>query len=276
MKKVIFLSSLFIFLILRVSNAEVIWQEHFDGFGKDWTCCLDDCSITPGVPPGFIEFHSNTFNAEKCNALINTDAARTTGVNKRGFRIYLRTDTFPTGENVLRKDLGDNKTLIYLRWYQRDSSRTYTNFQKLFRLKQSSGQILIPEWQVNNSHIQMNLWSASDGNNHFFTGYNLDTDYIPGTWKCYEIKIDMVNKQTEFWVDGVSKGIQNATWWSDGWYIRYIEIGGNQYGHIAGNTIDYDDIVVSTSYIGPDTNTVPDTVPDTVPPNPPVGLRIVK
>lgn len=101
----------------------------------------------------------------------------------------------------------------------------------------------------------MNLWDAQSSSNHFFTGYSLDVDYTPGTWACYELKIDLVNKQAQFWVNGVSKGTLNATWWPSGWYVRYVEVGGNQYGHSwvspTEEARDYDDIVVSTDYVGP-------------------------
>lgn len=274
MKRTIFFSAALVFLLTyHNAHAQVIWQEDFDSFSKDWVCCLSDCALVPGLPPGYTEFHSNTMdgNYGECNTQITTDAhLGTTEANKRGYRIYLEgNDPFPTGENVLKKNLGANYTQIYLRWYERDSYRNFTNFQKLFRLKQTSGQILIPEWQVNYSHVNMNLWSTTTGN-LFWTNYNLDTDYTPNTWVCYELKIDLVNKQAEFWVDGVSKGSKSIPGWGTGWYIRYIEVGGNQFGHSwsapTEHYRDYDNIVVSTSYVGP----------SSLGPTPPTGLRIHK
>jgi len=101
----------------------------------------------------------------------------------------------------------------------------------------------------------MDMWDANTASNHFFTGYSLNTQYTVNTWVCYEIKIDLVNKQAQFWVDGVSKGTLNATWWPSGWTISAIIVGGNQYGHSwtypTEQTRDYDDIVVADSYVGP-------------------------
>lgn len=247
-------------MFIGTGHATVIWQENFDGFTKDWNCSLADCSLNPGLPPGYSAFGSNTLckNYGNPNTQIVTGAERTSpgGTNKRGFRINLEEDCLPPGENILGKNLGADYGLLYIRWYQRDAVNTFSNFQKLFRLKQADGnQILIPEFQVNSGKVQMNLWDVATADNHFFTGYNLTTDYTPGTWVCYEIKIDLINKQAQFWVNGVSKGSFNATWWSSNWKIRYIEIGGNQYGHSwvypTEKTRDYDDIVVSTSYVGP-------------------------
>ncbi len=250
---------LLLLAICHTGHATVIWQESFDNFTRDYNCSLSDCSSNPGVPTGYMSFGSNTLgkNYGNPNTQIVGGAERSNpgATNKRGFRINLEEQCWPTGENILVKDLGRNYTLLYLRWYQRDSTKSFSNFQKLFRLKQSNGQILIPEFQVNGSNIQMNLWDAQSSSNHFFTGYSLNSHYTANTWVCYEIKIDLVNKKAEFWVNGVSKGTLNATWWPDGWYIRYVEIGGNQYGHSwtapTEHTRDYDDIVVADSYVGP-------------------------
>jgi len=268
---------LLLLVICQTGHTTVIWQESFDGYTRDYSCSLSDCALNPGLPAGFAGFGSNTMckNYGQPNTQIITSAERSNPgqTNKRGFRINLEEQCWPTGENILKKDLGKNYTLLYLRWYQRDSTKSFTNFQKLFRLKQADGQILIPEFQVNGSNIQMNLWDSQTSSNHFFTGYNLNTQYTVGTWVCYEIKIDLVNKKAEFWVNGVSKGTLNATWWPSGWYVRYVEIGGNQYGHSwvspTEQTRDYDDIVVADSYVGPSGTPPAATIPA------PTNLRVV-
>ncbi len=238
-----------------LAQAQIVWQEDFNVPTKDWICCKADCALTPGVPPGYTEFHSNTMcGGDGCNAGIISAADRQG--SGRGFRIDFTPTCFPTGENVLKKALPQKLQRFFLRWYERDTLNRFDNFHKLFRLKQASGQILIPEWQRNGSHIQMNLWDAASNSNHFFTGYNLDTDYVPGTWTCYEIFIDIPNKAAEFWVNGESKGKLTNQAWSTSWAVQNIEIGGNQYGGGAGNYRDYDDIVASLSYVGPD-GTVP-------------------
>jgi hypothetical protein len=261
MKKIMTGMAILAMLIMgRTGHATVIWQENFDNFTRNYDCSLADCALNPGLPPGYTGFASNTLckNYGRPNSQITTGAERSYPgqTNKRGFRINLEEQCWPTGENILHKNLGKDYTLIYLRWYQRDSVRSFTNFQKLFRLKKADGnQILIPEFQVNGSNVQMNLWDAQGSSNHFFSGYNLNTQYTVNTWVCYEIKIDLVNKQAQFWVNGVSKGTINATWWPSGWAIHIIEIGGNQYGHSwvypVEQTRDYDDIVVADTYVGP-------------------------
>ncbi|MHB8108963.1 MAG: hypothetical protein ACYDHW_02895 [Syntrophorhabdaceae bacterium] len=266
MKKLItILALLLVVVLIETGHSTVIWQESFDNFARDYSCTLADCSLNPGLPPGYSAFGSNTLckNYGRPNSQIVATAERSNPgqANKRGFRINLEEDCLPPGENILGKNLGADYSLIYLRWYQRDSIKSFQNFQKLFRLKRADGnQILIPEFQVGSNGVQMNLWDVQSTSNHFFTGYSL-SEYTPGTWVCYEIKIDLVNKQAQFWVNGVSKGTINATWWPSGWKIRYIELGGNQYGHSwvypTEHTRDYDDIVVSTSYVGPSGSSTP-------------------
>jgi len=255
------------------TRAQVIWQEDFDGFTRDWVCCQPDCGLNPGLPTGYTEFHANTMcGGDGCNTAIIPAADR--NGSGRGMRVKFTSTCFPTGENVLKKNLGTNLQRFYLRWYERDTLNSFSNFHKLFRLKQGTSQILIPEWQTTGSHIQMNLWDANSNSNHFFTGYNLDTDYTPGTWVCYEIFIDIPNRQAQFWVNGVSKGTLTNQAWSTSWYVLNVEVGGNQYGGGAGNYRDYDDIVVSTSYIGPDGGAGGGSTPTASAPNPPTGLRV--
>jgi hypothetical protein len=277
MKKLIFILALLTFASWSglTAHAEIYWSETFDTYTAEWQCCLADCALNPGCPSGYSECHANTYGSPSYCTAITTDAARVAGTNKRGYRITLGANVFPTGENVLKKDLGSNKTLVYLRWYQRDSApSSYSSFQKLFRMKQVSGQILIPEWQTNGGNVQMNLWDAATGSNHFFTGYSVNNagDYTPGTWACYEIKMDLVNKAAEFWVNGVSKGTLNASsWWTTGWYIRNVEVGGNQYSHTVGATIDYDDIIVSDTYNGCGETPPGDTTPPVASSSSPYG-----
>lgn len=268
---------LLLVICAATGHATVIWQESFDGYTRDYNCDLADCSVNPGLPSGYFGFSANRLckNYGQSNSQIVGAAERSNPgqTNKRGYRINLEEQCWPTGENTLRKNLGKDYSLIYLRWYQRDSTKSFSNFQKLFRLKKADGnQILIPEFQVSGSGVQMNLWDAQSNANHFFTGYSL-SQYTPGTWVCYEIKIDLVNKQAQFWVDGVSKGTLNATWWASGWTIRTVEIGGNQYGHSwtqpKEETRDYDDIVVADSYIGPSGTPPAATIPA------PTNLRVV-
>jgi hypothetical protein len=240
----------------RSAGAVEIYSEDFDGFSRDWVCCLADCALDPGVPPGYTEFHSNVLglNYGQCNCQITTEADR--GSGGRGLRINLEEDAWPTGENVLKKDLGEDYRLLFIRWYMRESTTDFTNFEKLFRIKQASGQILIPEWKAESGHVYMNLWDANTSANHLFEDFDLKTEVEVGQWTCYEIKIDLDAKNAELWVDGVSRGTLTDQPWLDGWVMRNIEIGGNQYGHTWSEPVehprDYDDIVIATEQVGCD------------------------
>jgi hypothetical protein len=237
-------------------GAVVVFEEDFDGFSQDWVCCLSDCALDPGLPPGYSGFSSNTLggNYGECNCQVTTDADRAGG--GRGMRIYLEEDAWPTGENILKKDLGADHRLLHIRWYMRESTKDFSNFEKLFRIKEAVGQILIPEWKAEGSHVYMNLWDANTSNNHLFTGFDLRTDVGVDEWHCYEIRIDLDARQAAFWVDGDAKGVLEDQPWLDGWQIRNIEIGGNQYGHSwtapTEYPRDYDDIVIATAYVGCD------------------------
>ena len=172
------------------------------------------------------------------------------------------------------------------------------HFDKLFRVWTNGGQI-IPEWKHTSScsnTLAFNIWSQSSSNNYFCKsgGYE-QAGLIPNnTWHCYEVMLDLTGEQMSFWFDGVLQGTRNAT--LPGSTFSYFTIGGNSSGHDwSGSTRhyrDFDDIIVSTQYVGPSgaaittttsagttsTTSSPTTTTsaaaDTTPPDPPTGLQI--
>jgi len=256
MKKYIFIILVFLILLWGVPAHSVLpITIDFDNLTADWICTDDDCRLDPGCPYayGTTKFTACGANYTYGPAEIKTTAARITGTNKRGFRVNLTNEGATTPvDTYLKFALGSAYTLFYIRWYQRDSRSTYTNFKKLFRIQRSAtpSQILVPEWQLDNSSVtRMNVWDANLSNNNFFTGYNY-TSSTPGTWYCYELKIDLANKVSEFWVNDVSKGTINGTNWVTGWSAVTMQISGNHSREVGGGTIDFDDVVISETRVG--------------------------
>lgn len=276
--RIVFLFLAATIVLTGAAQAAVLFNADFDGLTKDYQCCVltgsGDCG--PSAPPGFSGFHQNNLcgNYGNCNTQILGSADRKGGSGNRGFRINLEQRCFPTGENSLTFQV-NNLNRFYIRWYQRMSLNSYDNFVKLFRMySSSSGQILIPEFHNDGRATRMNLAASPFSSNNFNTSYSLNSEYTPGTWVCYEIFIDIPNQQWTFWVNGDNKGTVYNSSINRSWTVRTIDIGGNQYGNYQTvapreDYIDYDDVVVSDSYIGPGE-------PIDQGPVPPTGLRVVQ
>ncbi|MBU0964724.1 hypothetical protein KKC06_06820 [Patescibacteria group bacterium] len=229
---------------------------------------LDDAEISnlafdiSGVNDyGLLSYDGDDENAPGCGTTQITTAANnnniSSGANKRGFRINLVDKEFPDGESKLSLSWSGSYSKFYLRWYMRESYVwTNTSYQKLFRIPDSS-QKFIPEWKSGGQFaIAVSPFGGNEGVDHVtWTNFEMGDELSLDTWYCYEIMFDIPNKTFELWINGVSKGQKTASGIDTGWTVGGMEIGGNQ--HTAADnpasteTRDYDNVVVSESYIGP-------------------------
>jgi len=262
MKKAILL--VFLLLVSISVSAQIIFEDDFDGFSQDYVCCNSDVTSCI-VPPGYYNFKSNGHDYGECDGQVIPAADRFGGQeNNRGFRIYLEEDQTPLRDTQLEVMLGSNYKVVYLRWYLRESFVDFESFEKLFRIAdttiQAHGyQIFIPDWRHHYDPDNINpvyflLWESAHQTTNDWEEFDL-RDMGSDSWHSYELKIDLDNKITEFWVDGISYGEQSNSNWPDEWTIGKISLGGNGFGRpwSAPNeeTRDYDDVVFSTEYIGP-------------------------
>ena len=265
-----------VFIMTQV-NATVLFQDDFNSYSKDWLCKLADCSINPGLPvkagqskSDYLVFNSNVSDWNGTTPSYNSGITSDAGMTGRGFRYYLRQEPFPNGENLLVSNSIGSYNPIYLRWYEKDSHLDFSksSYQKLFRLYHNgSTQTAIPEWigGYGSGKTYMRLW-LGNGATMVWTNYNLATSGNMDKWVCYEMKLDIVNNKYEFFVNGVSMGEKSASSKLNTSYrVKYIGIGGNQHNtdcwtpKTALKTRDMDNVVVSTTYIGPIT-TVPSEI----------------
>lgn len=261
MKKYI-LAILFLFLFISLAYPATYWESDFDGHSSDFECCESDGDCSGACRSWddldlYSSIHSNQYgdNWGECNTQICNEADRSGGAgNNRGFRIYLDDRVHPCGENSLGFSVS-NLTSFYIRWYNRFSFTPTGGYVKTFRMY-GEGQKLIIDWLTHSGTCQL-VMSISP-----FGGDRLSWDHrcseLPlDTWVCYEMFMDIPNQQCTLWVDGVNQGTDTDTAVNSSWYISTIEIGGNQYGFTEltppnEQTMDYDDIIVSSSYIGPE------------------------
>jgi chitodextrinase len=267
------------------SGQIILYQDNFDDYSADFILDTNNHACPANGK------YSNTkgcYGNAVTPAIISPNYARVSTSNNRGFFQPIFDSWAAAGSNgndSVGNEIGlgvifpQTTKVLHIRWYQKDTYVNYGNFQKLFRISTGNqgsigSQIVVPEWQrdATGNNVQMDL-AIIGGNATFFPNYNLNsaTNYTPGTWRCYEIKIDAVNKAGEFWVDGVSKGSASMSTLADNVNFNSMQIGGNHSYKTGqnGNYISYDDVVVANSYIGCSGTTTPpaDTSAPTVPTN---------
>jgi hypothetical protein len=294
MRKTIYLSLfLCFFLIPSVLFAQVLWEEDFDGYPENWS--LDNDGDGRFNCPGDLYGGSFPFCAADTQGdygspdiEITTDANRSGG--GRGFRLHIWRDSGGTccENGITDNTLWAGQKDFYIRWYMRLNYNRQSSYAKIFRIKDSRGtQRFIFDWYRYNGKTRLILFTSEDG----FGGYdynpnwNLEDDYTPNTWVCLEAFIDQTNDEWTLWVDGVQQGDPIPFTPSD-YTITGTMIGGNQVGQgSVDHVIDYDDIVVSTEYIGPVGGSPPPPDPDPDPdpdpedpdaPSAPQDLRVVE
>jgi hypothetical protein len=244
-------------LAVPIAYADVIFSESFDGFTTNSVCCQTQCTvfnIGSEFPTGYAAFGSSENQYGYCNAQINADAERSTLLltDRRGFRIYLESSGSSQTENYLLRDLGNELPTVYIKWWERDSTTSFTGSQELFSLlDQAQSKIISASWLPTGSATVLSLGGISsppDSSPYYFSSYDLATRYSLNSWACYEFRLDSVNREAEFFVNDQSMGIMSLPGVGT---TRYLKIGGAQSGNWwfspIEHTRDYDDIVVSTT-----------------------------
>lgn len=259
MKRFLLGTMLLMFLVsASVSYAGELWREDFDAYSRDYTCSnvgTGGCAH----PSQYTYMYGDTSTSDGPDSAITEAAARNREAGNRGFRLWVYPNSSGTccENKLVRLGLGMGNN-FYLRWYQRMNFNTQSSYKKIFRIKTTGGsQRLIIDWYKlwnAGNKTRLILATAADS---FQTvsinqNYSLEDDYTPNTWVCFEVYIDQTNDRWTLWVDGVQQGAP-VSFTPSNFYIDGFSIGGNQVGTSgAVHTVDYDDIVVSTSYIGPD------------------------
>jgi len=259
-----------IFLLSAPLNAQVVWSENFDSC-NDYQCCSDNC---PG-PTGCNENYSSgdatpTYCPPECGIRINSAAGRT----GKGMRWILFPPESVARDNMITTSLGGSYSRLFFRWYMRESNiGILEHYDKLFRIWTNGGQI-VPEWRHTSSAgntLAFNVWDQSSSNHYI--GSRWEYTVPNNTWHCYEVMLDLAQDQIKMWYDGVLQGTVNAS--LVGSVFSYFTIGGNASGHALSGSQrsyrDYDDIIVSTQYVGPSGSS---GGTDVTPPAQPNGLRI--
>jgi hypothetical protein len=271
MKKLVF-SLMFTLLLPINSYAAILWTETFDWLTSDWELGNDqdggalcpgrvysgqswpNCDAdTSGGPGTSCVTDCVRGDSETPDIQISTTASRTGASGDRGFRVIVNPTSCGTcDENgITDSSLWTGQTNFYLRWYMRLNFTTQTNYKKIFRLKDSGNYQRFILGLHSDGHIHLSSSADSFNNSTYNGNWDFRTDYTINTWILVEVYIDQTNDQWTLWIDEVQQG-SPVSFPASNYTITGTMIGGNQCG-TAGYThyVDYDDLAVGTTYIGP-------------------------
>lgn len=282
MRKILLTMIMGIFFYFPLSDAcaEIIFQDDFESDPSDWTCSDGQlskwsatymgCGTTSGFGPEWKMGPGHNSN----NAV---HAWKKTGV-PNGYRS--ESDRWLTGSDI--------KTEIYHRWYMKVPTSDVFNKAivqgyKFWRyITRENGYTTPPEIYLNVQGStfasgNMGIWLLSS---YFYELCDI-SEFNDNDWHCHEmrIKVNTSGKSDgviQYWLDGVLKAthsnlvIDNRT--GQGAIHRFgIGIGNvsdSDWYQAEWSAIAFDDVVVSTEYVGPNSGPT-----DTVPPAIPTGIQ---
>jgi len=266
-KKIVILLAITSLAITSICYGAELWSEDFDGFTSNWSLD-DDQDGSDGFCPedvygGYSDFPYCAADTQgdygSPDVEITTSADRVGGTNKRGFRLHIWRDSGGAccENGITDSSLWTGQTDFYMRWYMRFDFDSQSSYAKIFRLKNSSNsQRFIFDFyntfQCGSGKTCLVLFSAADSFNsrNANPNWTLEDDYTIGEWVCFEVYIDQTNDEWTLWVDGVQQG-SAVSFPASAYVITGTMIGGNQVGQSSvDHIVDYDDLVVGTTYIG--------------------------
>lgn len=295
MKKALttYILALIVSLPLSAAWAGIIFQDDFESDSSTWTCSQGQlskwssgymaCGSTSGFGP---EWKMGPGHNSK-NAVY---AWKKSGV-PNGYRT--ESQRWLTGSDVKRE--------IYHRWYMKvppaaQFNKTIGQGFKFWRyITRANGFSGPSEVYLNvrgGSFATGNLTIYSTGQNA--TGRTPYLDLVPissfndNQWHCHELRIKIntagqADGVIQYWLDGVLKATHSNLMLdnkSGQGGIHRIGVGIGNVSDSAWNQSDwsavaFDDIVVSTDYVGPKSGSTTPTPDPPVEPNPPTGGKVL-
>lgn len=245
-------------------TAELL-SENWNSYTADWSL-TDDADGSDGYCPNDVfgfgpwAWCGSGVGSDSSHIEISTAARR--GSSGRGYRLSIDpASVCVTVENYI----GTNNVFaltynFYIRWYFRANFNGQSSYKKLFRIDNNTSQRFIIDLYRTPSGTKFTLFTLADSFNGYgspIPNWSLEANYTPNTWICVEAFVDQTNDQVTWWIDGVQQG-SSVSFAASNYAIGGIRVGGNQCGNgningtpITGDAIvDYDDLIISTTYIG--------------------------
>jgi hypothetical protein len=264
----------------KLAFSQVFFEANFETDASDWTCSDGQLS---GFSAGFMECGSVTDLVGFTGDVWRMGPGRNGGNAVYSWKVagspvdeydryYLSKYNSMSNRWFTGNDI---KTEIYHRWYMKvppanEYNKVATSGFKFFRY------ITRENKYTGSPSILVQGPTGGTFANGNFQIYNTATDYLPltaisnfndGKWHCHELRIRIQSASgtpdglIQYWLDGVLTATHTGLDFSNGTPNQAIHRAGVGIGNTTETTdwyqeewsaIAFDDIVISTEYVGPD------------------------
>lgn len=264
----------FITLSASLSFSAVIFSDNFDSHSSA-------CHTGGDVPSGWTMWYENDIyeTRDSVTHYAGEIAAPGRGGTGKSLKIWRHSDWPPMNNysGGLRYDFNGNYTDIFIRYYIKLPSSLSFNISDYikswrFNTTGGSGEIYLDFRQASGGtdmHAE-GSWGIYDGGPWVTVLDNNELRAIwDGNWHCIEFQLGLNSRTLNLWVDGILKySDTNRIWQATGRFdfIQHFAIGNCGNGGMWQNSwqaIEFDDIVISTTYVGPGDGVPP--IPDPTP-----------
>ena len=265
-----------------IGAAEVIFSEDFSSWNSDYPF---DSYDDPG-PDGWSFANGNSAGYATFDGVTHYTGEVTTpgraGASDRALKIW-RHSTFTSNDSFYgllgyqESNLHTTREL-YTRWYMKipvnfkiaEDASCYMNYQKLWRyLYGASGVIYLNFNGSNFTSAKLQLYALGDTSSPTWKNIINVADIQDGEWHCHELRIKLntqgnADGEYQYWLDGVE--IMHFTGAAFGAneneYFSSTQFGMGNSGikdcspqgefQSTWSAIEFDDYVLSTTYVGPE------------------------
>ena len=253
---------LIIIFSASLSYSAVIFSDNFDNHPTT-------CHTGGDVPYGWSMWYENDISTTRDSI---THYAGEIGVPGRGgtgksLKIWRHSD-WPAMNHYsggLRYDFPADHSNIFVRYYQKIPialTLFASDYLKSWRFNTTGGYgeiyLNFRVGDVAGDMRTLGTWGIFDGNGWTTVLDNAGLRAIwDGNWHCIEFQLGLDNSTLRLWVDGVLQYSNPSYSWSATGYFDFIQhfaignVGDGSAWQNSWQAIEFDDLVISTTYVGP-------------------------
>lgn len=264
MLKVLFHIQVVLLVVLTAIDAypATIFSDNFD-------LHAETCHTGGDVPSGWTLWYENDISSIKDSVTHYAGEISIPGRGNTGksLKVWRHSD-WPAMNNYsggLRYDFSANYSNIFIRYYQKMPTALTLNasdYLKSWRFNTTGGsREIYLDFRQEASGTDMRAegsWGIYDGGPWVTVLDNNGLRQIwDGNWHCIEFQLGLSNRTLNLWVDGVLIfSDMNRNWVATGYFdfIQHFAIGNSGDGGTwqdSWQAIEFDDLVISTTYVGP-------------------------
>jgi len=261
-----YLLQIYVLLFVIFTTSETfpatIFSDNFDSHA-------DTCHTGGAVPSDWTMWYENDTYTSRDSVTHYSGEISSPGRGGTGksLKIWRHSDWPPMNNysGGLRYDFAGNYSNLFIRYFMKlPTSLSFhgSDYIKSWRFNTTggSGEIYL-DFRQENGGLDMRAegsWGIYDGGPWVTVLDNTRFREIwDGNWHCIEFQLGLSNRTLKLWVDGILiYSDTNRSWSATGYFdsIQHFAIGNCGDGGVwqdSWEAIEFDDLVISTTYIGP-------------------------